>query len=46
MQATIIGALDAQKFADTFARLLAKRDGMEVVPGSVRYYRIGEGQAE
>lgn len=33
---TLVGELNVQRFAETLARLLAERDGMEVVPGSVR----------
>lgn len=45
MEARFIGTFNRQVFAETFAKLLAERDGMTVVPGSVRVYYPKEGES-
>lgn len=40
------GRINIQRFAETMAALIAAREGLEVVPGSVRVERREETEAQ
>lgn len=46
MKAEFHGTLNLQRFAETWAALIATREGMEVVPGSVKVARKNEEDRE
>lgn len=46
MTVEFIGTPNLQRFAETWAALVAAREGLEVVPGSVRVETKGDADAD